>query len=976
MKRIIFALFVMLIMGSCGDDSPATPDVDKPGNNNPDDEKGKIEQYEETFHHAVDYLNSLDSFSDTTAIVAELGKLDGVRNITKEGELLVVTLSNGLDFDVDLRQGSRSEWECENPYTDERITEMADSIGEALGWTDSEEDGFVPTDDVLDSSSKTSRAATSSAGRVRILNKKNVLVWNPYPDLAKEDKQTVRKIVKYKKDKNGNRVGNEVRYATDFSPESFSAFSKYDLVWVGSHGNLRGDVLLPCSWLSDDEFDEYKALIGKGVRYSYRTVWENGKKYWEYISFSLGKAFFDKYMPDLSNTIIWTCFCYSGLPKGSFYQACKAKNAASYFGSPQVCTAKDIYTIFGWFYPALDKGRSANYAFSANNAWSYKCHTKPGGDTFDYNRCINNYVSYVAPRTRQVKSDIYGTVARSDESYDYVAGVQVHYDLDEGSTPQSDGSKVGAVLINRSTGDTRYMNYITDDESKIVGGNHVVRDFGIWLNNLEHDAEYSVTGYVQTSQGTIYADESYVFTAKDSTPTYKISNAEELRDFLNSTGRRDNHYFANKVNAEIVADIDLGEYIWPDDKKEYGNFWGTINGNGHTVKMLITNNSNPLYYTLMGNIINLNFDCNCTLELQKYESVLLANGNSGTISKCNFTFNFLPSSVDTYFLGVVGRNDGLIEDCCVVAKGDVGEFRAYCNNNEGDIVRCRTYADNLNVSLYYGLVDCNIKNIVDCSAGGRVILKYGNIHEWYGHLDGEYPGCAGICKENNGNFESSVGNIKDCINEMDVLIQLNAPDFSASNSQSFLAYTIAGICCTNFGAIVENCINRGRLEINNIRSDADFLSSPYYWFGTIGNIAGICHYNTYSSTQDGTRIADGIIKSCVNEGMIDSNGHQTGGICNINMGIVEDCTNNAMLKCTVPLYRLEAGYILNGRQCLHYSCSGSENERCVNIGQIVSSRLHQGEERNNKRQGSLSYPKSNKPFCLYDGDLKKDYSAQ
>ena len=217
MKRIIFVLFVAFAMSSCSDDSPAAPDVDKPANNDPDVETEKIEQYEETFHHAVDYLNTLDSFSDTTAIVAELGKLAGVRNIAREGEMLVVTLSNGLDFDVDLRQGSRSEWECENPYTDERITEMADSIGEALGWTDSEEEGFVPTDDVLDNSTEASRAATSSAGRVRILKKKNVLVWNPYPDLAKEDKRTVNKIVKYKRGKDGKKTGNEVRYTINAS---------------------------------------------------------------------------------------------------------------------------------------------------------------------------------------------------------------------------------------------------------------------------------------------------------------------------------------------------------------------------------------------------------------------------------------------------------------------------------------------------------------------------------------------------------------------------------------------------------------------------------------------------------------------------------------------------------------------------------------------------------------------------------------
>lgn len=974
MKRIIFALFVMLIMGSCGDDSPATPDVDKPGNNNPDDEKGKIEQYEETFHHAVDYLNSLDSFSDTTAIVAELGKLDGVRNITKEGELLVVTLSNGLDFDVDLRQGSRSEWECENPYTDERITEMADSIGEALGWTDSEEDGFVPTDDVLDSSSKTSRAATSSAGRVRILNKKNVLVWNPYPDLAKEDKQTVRKIVKYKKDKNGNRVGNEVRYATDFSPESFSAFSKYDLVWVGSHGNLRGDVLLPCSWLSDDEFDEYKALIGKGVRYSYRTVWENGKKYWEYISFSLGKAFFDKYMPDLSNTIIWTCFCYSGLPKGSFYQACKAKNAASYFGSPQVCTAKDIYTIFGWFYPALDKGRSANYAFSANNAWSYKCHTKPGGATFDYNRCINNYVSYVAPRTGQVKSVKWGTVARSDESnYEYAACVQVHYDLDEGSTPSSDGAEIGAVLRNRSTGSIRHINNVVKDESRTVAGNHVVRDFEILLDNLEHDAEYSVTGYVQTSQGTIYADESYVFTAKDSTPTYIISNAEELRDFLNSTGIGDNE---PAIKAEIVADIDIGEYITSKDNT-LGEFNGIINGNGHTVKMRYTSDSKPWYNRIKGEIKNLNIDCKIeSMKSNIYYNYIIGFYNEGIVSGCNFTFEFLPNGncMDFYdsttqtagFSGFGGLfNDnylgGVIEGCSVSVKGKVSLFSAYCLTNFGKIINCNTYADNLETFAYLGFAKQNWADIKDCSAKGSVKLQYGgygkdNTISWV-----HYPYSCGICYENvyGGSGEAIITN---CINEMESSVNLGKADVDkVILDDSFIHYGISGICAGNDG-IIEKCTNKARLEINNIRSGENIYDRTLYGdkLIAIGDVAGICIRNEDT----------GMIKSCVNEGDIVSNGRRMAGICNMNFNVVENCTNAGSITCTIPINKL---IIHEGS----HNCSGVSHflEVCVSIGQIVSSKSNLTEA-GSIRQGSLSYPKSNGQFCLYDGDLKKDYCAQ
>lgn len=971
MKRIIFVLFAAFAMSSCGDDNPAAPDVDKPGNDDPDVEAEKIEQYEETFHHAVDYLNTLDSFSDTTAIVAELGKLAGVRNIAKEGEMLVVTLSNGLDFDVDLRQGSRSEWECENPYTDERITEMADSIGDALGWTDSEEEGFVPTDDVLDSSTAPSRAATSSAGRVRILKKKNVLVWNPYPDLAKEDKRTVNKIVKYKRGKDGKKTGNEVRYTINFSPESFSRFSNYDLVWVGSHGNQRGDVLLPCCWLNQDEFNEYKALIGKGVRYSYRTVWEDGKKYMEYISFSLGKAFFDKYMPDLSNTIIWTCFCYSGLPKGSFYQACKAKNAASYFGSPHVCTATDIYTIFGWFYPALDKGRSANYAFAANNAWCYKCHTKPGGDTFDYNRCINNYVSYVAPRTRPVRSVKRGAIARSGEdNYEYAACVQVHYDLDEGSTPPSDGAEIGAVLRNTATGSTRYINNIVNDESRTVAGNHVVRDFEIMLDNLEHDAEYSVTGYVQTSQGIIYADQSYVFTAKDSTPTYIISNAKELRDFLNSTGIDNNE---PAVNAEIVADIDLGEYTASKECK--GRFSGTINGNGHTVKMRYTRNSTPWYYDMDGGIKNLNVDCTIeSMKSKREDNYLIGFHNNGVVSGCNFKFNFMlggdgleypGTSVEgpgpSGFGGGFSSNCGTIEDCSVSVSGKVSIFSAYCSSNDGKIVKCDTYADNLEVFAYLGFAEGNWGDITDCTSNGSVKLQYGgygtdNNGSWI-----HYPRSSGICSTN-------YGTISGCTNEMKSQVELEKADVDILAGA---AGGISGICASN-NYIIEKCTNKGRLEINNIRHGENIYDRTLVFEGisssgcdnliAVGRVAGICISNEYF----------GIIKSCVNEGDMVSNGRSTAGICHDNYSILDNCTNKGSVICTIPIDKL-----LIVDKYGNHDCSGVSHEidRCVYVGQIMSSDTNESDN-GSIRQGSLSYPKSDGLFCLYDADIARYYGRR
>jgi hypothetical protein len=688
----------------------------------------------------------------------------------------------------------------------------------------------------------------------------------------------------------------------------------------------------------------------------------------EYISFSLGKAFFDKYMPDLSNTIIWTCFCYSGLPKGSFYQACKAKNAASYFGSPHVCTATDIYTIFGWFYPALDKGRSANYAFAANNAWCYKCHTKPGGDTFDYNRCINNYVSYVAPRTRPVRSVKRGAIARSGEdNYEYAACVQVHYDLDEGSTPPSDGAEIGAVLRNTATGSTRYINNIVNDESRTVAGNHVVRDFEILLDNLEHDAEYSVTGYVQTSQGIIYADQSYVFTAKDSTPTYIISNAKELRDFLNSTGVDINE---PAVNAEIVADIDLGEYT--ASKECEGRFSGTINGNGHTVKMRYTRNSTPWYYDMDGGIKNLNVDCTIeSMKSQRNDNYLIGFKNNGVVSGCNFKLKFMldgdgleypGTSVEgpgpSGFGGGFNSNYGTIEDCSVSVSGKVSIFSAYCSSNDGKIVNCDTYADNLEIFAYMGFAEVNWADITNCISKGSVKLQYGgygadNNGSWI-----HYPRSSGICSTN---YDTITG----CTNEMNSQVELGKADVDILS----LGLGISGICADN-EYIIEKCTNKARLEINNIRYGENIYDRAIYscynscHLIAVGDVAGICLSNGHF----------GIIKSCVNEGDIVSNGHSTAGICIRNYGdggMLDNCINKGSVICTIPIDKL---LIVDAFG--KHNCSGVSHgfPRCVCVGQIMASYGEKSDK--GSRQGSLSYPKSDGLFCLYDADIAYDYGSR
>ena len=163
---------------------------------------------------------------------------------------------------------------------------------------------------------------------------------------------------------------------------------------------------------------------------------------------------------------------------------------------------------------------------------------------------------------------------------------------------------------------------------------------------------------------------------------YRIYNAEQFCESASLDG-----------NYEILADLDFEDEIWPTAFM-YGNFTGTIKGNGHTIKNVEftqTNNS-KVNAGLFGNltdtaeILDLNFD-NITFTIKSGTRVvgtsygLLAGTISGdaTLSGISITNSLLQIDsacyfgVDDYSIGLVcGMGDASVVsadiDCTAVGK--------------------------------------------------------------------------------------------------------------------------------------------------------------------------------------------------------------------------------------------------------------------------------------------------------------------
>ena len=218
---------------------------------------------------------------------------------------------------------------------------------------------------------------------------------------------------------------------------------------------------------------------------------------------------------------------------------------------------------------------------------------------------------------------------------------------------------------------------------------------------------------------------------------YKISSAEELKEFANKVNDDSGKY--TDIDAVLTDDIDLSgicseesDSSWtPIGNSEENAYTGTFDGNGKTISGLYIDNSTADYQGLFGYVGSSGIVQNLTVSGTVSGGMHvggIAGQNGGRITDCAFSGNVTSSG--NHVGGVVGQNRGTVINCAfsgsVKGSGSdhVGGVVGY---NNGSVKNC------YNTGSVNGSIE----------AGGVVGLnESGNVENCYniGEVSGNYVG--------------------------------------------------------------------------------------------------------------------------------------------------------------------------------------------------------------------------------------------
>lgn len=497
MKKYIILFVATILFIACSKDENDTPYIS--------DEDLII--YQNSFDNAAKYMEENPDISlDDAAIF--LQSLDGVTKVIEEDSLIQVTTQGDVTFTFDFN--TYPDFENENidiNYLQNRL----DSIDKAIGANFS--DGYENTSDVFnhylasidhneassDVSTVMSRGA-SSVQKVK-LKRYTVAVWNPWKEFSGETAcvYDVTHFINKKK---------PLQEFKKFTPSSFNSFSDFDLIYLSSHGNIKGQILLPLD-LPAEQLKQYNKEYGLIELY-----YEMNRGEKQYKAIALTDKFYKKYLPDLSNTIIFASACFLGVKNSDFLKACLNKNVADYFASDDYCTCKHIVKNFQNFYINLICGYSTNMSFTNGRGYfigSYVYKNLPW--TYRFSRYGSKLVYYPTPHATGVGNKNDNTNTRSDnsDSSAIIVNAQLRYATEE-SDDILKSIEAGICLQDMDTKEVKLIpfsnNNMVSNEKKTYG-DITVSNIAISLNELEEGKQYVYCCYTKVNGQITLSDECY-----------------------------------------------------------------------------------------------------------------------------------------------------------------------------------------------------------------------------------------------------------------------------------------------------------------------------------------------------------------------------------------------------------------------------------------------------------------------------------
>lgn len=560
MKKGLYVLAVLLFV-ACSKDDDANVLVSDTN----------IDGYQQVFEDALSFIEA-DTSIDINTAVEFVKTLKGVTNIAVEDSIVKVTTQGGVNFTIDFYE--HPDDYTYNSFNEDAFQSYLDSIDTA---TDNNiPSGFEKTDEVFKEYLSTitrsvgnqdGKGTTRASNNQKVrLSRRNAAIWAPLDGDYKEESNRIIQIANL-------TLANEkrkIKVLKGFSPSLFTSFCEYDIVYFSFHGDKDGIISIPSRMLTQEEKAEYKEEV-KQKRVEKRIRVKDSKRYID--RYVLLDSFWEKYLPDLSKTIIFSCVCYLGGDNSHFLNVCKQKNVADFFAADDECRAKMIVDCFEQFYPLFMRGNcSTETAFKPFRDFFFY---KGLGYTFNYKRYGSKTVYYITPHATGVGSRTANShVTRSnDESSSIIVNAQLRYASEE-SEDILKTIEAGICLQDMETKQVTLVpfssrNIVSNDKKSY--GDVTVSNISTSLDNLSDKHQYAYCCYTKSDGEIVLSDECYILSINENysiwfnltcieneVQTVKYKGKYEYSTFVDESSEI--VYFKKKNNHEYI-DAYLPLYI-------------------------------------------------------------------------------------------------------------------------------------------------------------------------------------------------------------------------------------------------------------------------------------------------------------------------------------------------------------------------------------------------------------------------------
>lgn len=462
---------------------------------------------------AIENVISSSTASSVDKFVSQIQKLENVKNVEVENELVYITTSAGELISVDLNgTTSQSPISAEDKVDtcgmyiqsllDKIEYEIVDSVAENTEYDPIREDS---ADNIGNGEEPIETRAMRVPNRT-VLSKMKMAVWCPWDEFKVYDESNFSSAVRDAK--------LECTIMNNFGPSSFASFGNYDLVFVSSHGSSDGAICIPQKYwnlyvepYAKKKQDGKKYIdVNAAKQAGIRTHFEKNENGEILKSVALERVFFEKHLSKLTNTIIWTSACHLGRNNSAFLLGALTKGCPEFYGADNVCNGAGPMSVFRQFLPLFANGASTKVAYDKGMRYINR-----GSFSYRFVRHGNRNITYIKP---------YITGTKEINSKFAIVGTQYNFSLDiAGSTNSETPNQLGILLENLDESNSQRIplsgSNIKCARSESWNGTICLYLADVQLNDLKPNTKYRYRSYVIVNNKIFYSEKVQTFKTRE-----------------------------------------------------------------------------------------------------------------------------------------------------------------------------------------------------------------------------------------------------------------------------------------------------------------------------------------------------------------------------------------------------------------------------------------------------------------------------